>query len=163
VTSWKLPPPAKIYEALSAVADGRVRLLDAGRAEVESSDRTRTYTVEWTPDVAAVSANDNASYWQGYLGYPIIAVLLVLGKVSYESASAEALAGIDWHALNKRFRNDYEAAVDDALASLEAAGTPRQPLVDDVRRIMGQLEGLRLERAGRGRRPPRSRDRGRGD
>jgi hypothetical protein len=135
VTTWRLPPPAKIYEALSAVGDGRVRLLDPGRAEVESSDRTRAYTVAWTTDLAAVSANDNASYWQGYLGYPIIAVLLALGKVSYDAASAEALAGIDWHALNKRFRNDYVAAVDDALASLEAAGTPRPERLTPARRL----------------------------
>ena len=35
--SWALPPPAKVYEALSAVADGRVRVTGAREAEVTSS------------------------------------------------------------------------------------------------------------------------------
>ena len=57
VTPWKLPPTAKVYEALSAVAEGRVHITGAGRAEVESSGREQTYSVEWSDDLRTVSAN----------------------------------------------------------------------------------------------------------
>lgn len=47
----KMPPVEKIYEAWSAVADGRVTIDDAARkATVVSSDRTREYTVSWSDD-----------------------------------------------------------------------------------------------------------------
>ena len=74
---WKLPPRAKVFEAFTAVADGRVRLTGPGSATVTSSGGDKTYDVEWSDDGRMVTANDNASYWQGYLGYPILAVLLV--------------------------------------------------------------------------------------
>jgi hypothetical protein len=74
MSTWKSPPKAKVYEALSAVADGRVTLMGGEKAEVVSSDGTKTYHVEWSPDSNQITSNDNASYWQGYMGYPIIAV-----------------------------------------------------------------------------------------
>ena len=61
---WKLPPKAKIYEALTAVADARVKLTDGETAEVLSSDGTKTYIVEWSADLRQITSNDNASYWQ---------------------------------------------------------------------------------------------------
>jgi len=72
--SWKMPPLIKVYEALGALGDGRVRIVDSRRALVTSSDGTKTYEVETSEDGREISSNDNASYWQGYLGYPAIAV-----------------------------------------------------------------------------------------
>ena len=72
----KLPPVEKIYEAWSAVADGRVAIDEAARkATVVSSDRTREYTVSWSDDGSVYTSNDNATYWRGYAGYPVIAVM----------------------------------------------------------------------------------------
>ena len=92
MTLWKLPPPAKVYEAFSALADGRVLIEEPGRAEVRSSGTDKTYTVEWTGEFEPVTSNDNASYWQGYLGYPIVAVLIALGRVSADEKAIRALA-----------------------------------------------------------------------
>ena len=39
--------------------------------------------------------NDNASYWQGYLGYPGIAVLMLQGKLPYDKELAQQFAGVD--------------------------------------------------------------------
>ena len=152
---WKLPPQAKVYEALSAVGDGRVTRLGPGEAEVRSSSGRRTYNVEWTPDLAGIRANDNGSYWQGYLGYPSIAVLMTLGRVTYEEASARALAGVPWQELNRRFRRDYDAAVAEVLAGLEGRGVATAPIVADAARIMAQLEGMELTRLPRRARPPK--------
>jgi len=41
---WKMPPIAKVYEALSALEDGRVRILEPGRAEVVSSSGDKIYS-----------------------------------------------------------------------------------------------------------------------
>ena len=53
---WKNPPKAKVYEALSAVADGRVIMDDGDRAAVLSSNREKSYRVEWTEGFAAASS-----------------------------------------------------------------------------------------------------------
>lgn len=55
----KLPPIEKIYEAYSAIADGRVTLGD-GQAKVTSSDGAKTYTVSWNE--SEYRSNDNATY-----------------------------------------------------------------------------------------------------
>lgn len=78
----KMPPVEKIYEAWSAVADGRVTIDDAARkATVVSSDRTREYTVSWSDDGSVYNSNDNATYWRGYAGYPVIAVMMMQGRL----------------------------------------------------------------------------------
>ena len=82
----KMPPIEKIHEAYSAIVDGRVNLQD-GIAKVLSSDRKKEYTVTWEENV--YSSNDNATYWQGYAGYPIIAVLLLTGKLPFNQVVAE--------------------------------------------------------------------------
>ena len=154
---WKLPPPAKVYEAFSALADGRVRVDEAGRAAVTSSGGDRVYAVEWTAEpgeALSVTSNDNASYWQGYLGYPIVAVLIASGRVKADESVTRALAGIPWHDLNARFKRDYDAAVEHVLGELATRGVDRERIVAEVDRVMRQLADLELERRGRGRRPP---------
>jgi hypothetical protein len=67
---WEMPPLAKVYEALGAIGDGRVRIEDARRAFVTSSDGTKTYTVETNVDGREISSNDNASFWQAISAIP---------------------------------------------------------------------------------------------
>jgi hypothetical protein len=155
LTAWKLPPRAKVYEAFTAVADGRVRLTGPRSASVTSSGGGRTYDVEWSADGRTVSSNDNASYWQGYLGYPALAVLLARGELIADEDVVSALAGVPWHDLNERFRRDYNAAAAHVLDGL-AEGAPDalsiERAVDDV---MAQVAALDLQRGPRGRRPPK--------
>ncbi|MGH7917413.1 MAG: hypothetical protein ACREQE_08080, partial [Candidatus Binataceae bacterium] len=66
--AWKMPPIAKVYEALGALSDGRVQIESATHARVTSSAGDKVYEVESTTDGRTISSNDNASYWQGYLG-----------------------------------------------------------------------------------------------
>jgi hypothetical protein len=155
MSTWKSPPKAKIYEAITAVADGRVKLVGEEEAEVVSSEGTKTYQVEWSFDLSQITSNDNASYWQGYMGYPIIAVLMTLGKLEYKNEVASFLAGVPWQQMNRRFRNNYTKAIDSVLDSLEAEGTPRQIVDAEVDRIMAQIEDLELEKLPRRKRPPK--------
>ena len=152
---WKLPPKAKIYEALSAIGDGRVTVVGPGEAQVASSDRSKTYAVEWSEDLRQFTSNDNASYWQGYTGYPIVAVLMLLGRLDFSKETAALLSGIPWKLLNRRFRNDYAKAIESVFDDLEAKGAPREPIIAEVDRILLQLEGLTLEKLPRRKRPPK--------
>jgi hypothetical protein len=157
MTLWKMPPAAKVYEALSALADGRVRLLAPGRAEVTSSEGDKVYSVEWSEDGRRITANDNASYWQGYTGYPIIAVLLATGCIPYDPDVAGLLAEVPWHDLNERFKRDYDAAVESVLQDIERRGGDRGAIVRQVESIYRRLESLAPERGPRRARPaPRS-------
>jgi len=149
---WKLPPRAKVFEAFTAVADGRVRLTGSGSATVVSSAGDKTYDVEWSEDDPTVTANDNASYWQGYLGYPIVAVLLVRGELHAAQDAVAALAGVPWHELNQRYKREYDAAVAHVLRELP--GGAAVVVEREVDRVLADLAALRLQRTGRGRRPP---------
>ncbi len=152
---WKVPPKAKIYEALTAVADGRVKLTGGEAAEVLSSDGTKTYNVEWSSDLWHITSNDNASYWQRYIGCPIIAVLMALGRLDFDRRVAQALSGIAWKEMNRKFRNDYEKAVESVLLNLDEEPGFRRTGVSEVEKIFDQLETLELEALPRRRRPPK--------
>jgi hypothetical protein len=148
-----MPPLIKLYEAIGAIGDGRVTIVDAQDATVASSDGRKTYAI--AIDGRTIFANDNASYWQGYLGYPAIAVLIARGVLSCRRETAAALRGIPWKELNRRFRNDYTRTLVEVARTLEARGA-------DPASVRGECEALlealrRLEPlAGARRRPPRT-------
>jgi hypothetical protein len=107
-TYWEQPPVIKVYEALGAVADGRIEMTGEYEAKCWSSSGKEYYDVRFGPETRAIMANDNGSYWKGYLGYPSIALLLVLGELPYRDDLAKLLAGIPWKEINTRFKNDFE-------------------------------------------------------
>jgi hypothetical protein len=155
---WKMPPLAKIYEALGAIGDGRVHIIDAFHATVVSSSGDKTYTVELDSATHQISSNDNASYWQGYLGYPAIAVLILHGIYSPRPETLKALSGVPWKELNTHYRNDYVRTLDDVLAHAKAHGADPAALRAEAAAV---LEALRVYGARRGKRlrppsPPRS-------
>jgi hypothetical protein len=147
--SWKMPPIIKVYEALGAIGDGRVRIVDSRRALVTSSDGAKTYEVEVSEDGREISSNDNASYWQGYLGYPAIAVLLARGFYRPPANVTDALAGIPWKTLNRKFKNDYTKTLAEVDKELEQSGhdpdavrSEAEAVLSFVRRL-GPVRGKR--------------------
>jgi hypothetical protein len=74
-----LPPKLKVYEALGALADGRVEVEGIFTYEgrcFSASTSGRSYTISYNPDTNIIISNDSGSLNQGYLGYPVIAFLL---------------------------------------------------------------------------------------
>ena len=82
----KTGPIEKIYEAYTAIADDRITMHE-DHAEVFSSDRSKSYTVSWKDN--AYSSDDSATYWQGYPGYPVIAVLMLQGRLLYDRLAVQ--------------------------------------------------------------------------
>jgi hypothetical protein len=148
-----MPPLAKVYEAIGAVGDGRARIQDSSRALVKSSDATKTYEVEISDGGREISSNDNASYWQGYLGYPAIAVLVERGLIARPPADAtDALARIPWKEINRRFRNDYEKTIAEVERIAEQRGQDPNAIRAEAEAILSALRKLAPYRGKR--RPP---------
>ena len=155
---WQMPPPIKVYEAIGAIGDGRVRAIDDSAAprgwDVVSSGGAKTYRVEVSADGREINSNDNASYWQGYLGYPAIAVLIARGTLRASAEATRALAGIPWKELNRRFKNDYARTTTEVARIVAERGGDFDAIRAEAAAILDALATLGLERGAR-RRPPR--------
>jgi len=133
----KLPPIEKIPEAYSAIADDRI-MMSENSATVDSSDYTKRYTVTW--DGGSYTSNDNASIWQGYAGYPMIAVLMLQGRLPLDRSIAAYFKGINWKALNTKYKNKYDRAVGEILDSLKREGTDTDTIRAEINKV---YEGIR--------------------
>ena len=148
---WKMPPIEKIHEAYGALADGRVRMED-GSAAVISSDGTKQYTVIWEKDT--YSSNDNASYWQGYMGYPLIAVLMIQGRIPYDAGMASHFRGINWKERNAAHRNQYGKVVAEIMEELREKDVDCGGIEGEIRRVYEALKTLDIQYR-RGKRLPK--------
>jgi hypothetical protein len=101
-----------------------------------------------------VSSNDNASYWQGYIGYPAIAVLLARGVLHARPETCRALAAIPWKKLNSRFRNNYERTIVEVARTVAERGHDFRAIAAEAESILESLRQLSPRRGSR-RRPPR--------
>lgn len=140
---WKLPPIEKIPEAYGAIADGRVAMKESS-AEVVSSDGTKTYHVKWKDGV--YTSDDNGSRWQGYSGYPILAVLLMQGRLPLDRTVMEAFRGVPWKDLNKKYKNKYAEALAGVLENIRSAGGDPERIRQEMQTVYSALEALKLPR-----------------
>jgi hypothetical protein len=136
---WQLPPSIKIYEALGAVADGRVELIDTNQARVRSSSGNKTYEVVFDPQSRELSVNDNGSYYQGYVGYPAIAYLMIKRILPCDDSLGKALKGVEWKRINQENKNDF----DKTIAYLGALADNNQ-LEAFADKVISRLESLQL-------------------
>lgn len=153
---WKLPPLIKVYEALGSIGDERIELLGNESAKVYSSSRQKFYTVTYDPATNAIMANDNGSYWQGYLGYPSIAFLLVKGILPLRPMYAQALSHIPWKRINTRFQNNFEKTQRLIDRQLLAQGVDMTDFSEYCETIVRALAMLRLQSLGQKTIPPSS-------
>lgn len=148
----KMPPREKIHEALGAIADGRVKMTD-NEAVVTSSGGGKRYVVKWAGD--EFSANDSATYWQLYPGYPIIAVLLLLNRLPLRSDIAEHFSGIDWSELNRKHKRKYDKAVAEVILGLREKGVDVAAIEGYIAEVYSVLDGMNLAIKRGALRPPK--------
>lgn len=154
---WNDPPLPKVYEALTALADGRVVLdpEDSRRATCRSSSGGKTYEVWYDADKGVMTSNDNAAYYTRTLSYPMIAVLLARGAVSLDASLLPAMRGIVWKDINRAFRNNYAKAAEYVLARIEQSGRDMARIRQEAERIREAAASLNLSSASRTLRPPK--------
>jgi hypothetical protein len=135
----KMPPFEKVYEAFSAIADGRI-VPNRDGFEVASSGSGKKYVV--TERDGVWSSSDSATYWQGYPGYPIIAALLLRETLPLKPELASRFAGIDWTDVNKRHKRNYAAAAAEILQGIRVSGYDTEELESYAREVYTALEAL---------------------
>ncbi|MEZ0248471.1 MAG: hypothetical protein ABWJ97_04290 [Thermoproteus sp.] len=143
----RLPPRIKVLEALSALADGRVKLLSDKDAEVVSSDGTRTYRVHVDVGRRVAYSDDNGTVYRGYVGYPILSFLMARGLLPVDQKLGEALRGIPWRKLNEEYKK-YEAVIQVIKAGLRERGISDEEVDRYIDLVLSHLKklGLRLEK-----------------
>lgn len=144
----KFPPIEKILEAYTAIADNHVKL-ENDQALVTSSNET--YTVTFHDNT--YTSNDNASYWQGYLGYPGIVVLMLQGKLPYDKELAQQFAGVDWNKINQEYKRNYAQAADTVMT---AKGIGKKKAETELHHVYDTLKQLPINVKRGSLRPPKA-------
>lgn len=132
----KVPPIQKILEAYTAIVDKHVELKN-NEALVTSSNGAKTYTVSWEDNI--YHSNDNATYWQGYAGYPIIAVLMLQGKISFDQKLADNFASVNWNEMNAKFKRNYAKAASEVI---KEKGLDEKEVMVELEKVYGALKDL---------------------
>jgi uncharacterized protein YbjT (DUF2867 family) len=81
------------------------------------------------------ASSDPATYWQGYPGYPLIAVWILQGKLQADEKIIPYTAGIPWKKLNDACKRDYARALEMALEDNEH----REEILAEGKRVNEQL------------------------
>jgi len=149
----KIPPIEKIYEAYSAIADNRV-VIGEDSAKIVSSNHAKEYIVTWKDGI--YTSNDNASYWGGYAGYPIIAVLMLQGKLKFDRSIGDHFKGVNWTELNAKYKAKYAKAVTEIMDGLKANGIDCDAINKNVNEVYEQIKLLDISYKRSSTKPPRS-------
>jgi hypothetical protein len=141
----RLPPRIKILEALGAIADNRVKIVSDREAIVVSSEGDRSYKVYIDLEEKAAYSDDNGTKFRGYVGYPIVAVLMIKGVLPFDSKIAEALKGVKWRQLNEKYKS-YAIVEDLLLRELKTRSIDPEYVKNYVSSTMSALARLGLRR-----------------
>ena len=143
----------KIYEALGAIGDDRIKV-DGNTARVYSSSRSKFYEVVFDPITNAITANDNGSYWRGYLGYPIITFLLKSGRINFKPQFSRALKNIAWKDVNTKFKNDFAKTELSAREIMSSRDVDLAEFDQELARIANEIKKLDLRKLPSNLKPP---------
>ncbi|MDR0607496.1 MAG: hypothetical protein LBG52_03955 [Candidatus Peribacteria bacterium] len=147
MTQRMLPPKLKLYEALGALADERVELdgllMDQGKVH-SASTPGRVYEIHYNSSTNVIASDDSGSLHQGYLGYPAIAFLLKIGKLPYNPRFLLRLRGIDRNDIKQKVHKHHEETLRLLLGTLFQQGYEVDELVNEVEKLYGELESLKL-------------------
>lgn len=144
-TLLRIPPRIKVLEAVSAVAAGRVEKKGLNRYRVVSSDGSRAYTVYIDLGQRLAYSNDNGTVYRGYIGYPIIAVLMAENILPYNKSIGEALKDVPWRELNEKYKS-YTVVEAIVKKLARERGVDTSSIDEYTRSILERLEKLKLKR-----------------
>lgn len=136
----KMPPIEKIPEAYTAIEDDRVTLYD-DYAEVTSSNKEKTYLIKWKDNL--YYSNDSSTYWQGYIGYPVIAVLMLKGNLSLNREISLYFKDINWNKLNKENKRDYSKSLEQVLTGIKE--NDRIKIDEEIEKVYKEIEKIDIK------------------
>jgi len=151
---WKKPHISRIYEALTAIADNRIEL-NGNSASCYSSDENRVYEIQYDPIIGSIMSNDNTAYYTYSLSYPMIAYLMLIGKIPYEQKLLEILKDICWEDIYKQFKNDYDKSIKIVMGELKSEGTDVEFIRREIEKIYNFILNLKIKTFGSLQRPPK--------
>lgn len=151
---WKKPHISKIYEALSAIADGRIEV-KGNRAKCYSLSSENFYDIEYDPINGGIMSNDNSAYYTFALSYPMIAYLMLIGKIPYNEKLVEILPNICWKDIDQGFKNDYDKSIKFVLGELKREGQDVDFIRAEIKKIYDFVCGLQIKTLGKLQRPPK--------
>ena len=140
------PPRIKILEAIGSIGDERIKVLDDKKAQVVSSRGDKVYKVvliEKEGNVFHTYSNDNGTIYRGYIGYPIIAFMMVKGIIPIDKEVMKAMSGVPWKDLNERYKK-YSIVENIVLSRAERMGVSRDIIMDYINIVMKKLGLLKV-------------------
>ncbi len=141
-----LPPKIKVLEALGAIADNRVRSLGGNFYEVLSSEGDRKYRVYVNLSLGEACSTDNGTTYRDYVGYPIIAVLMLEGVLPYDEEVSKALAGIKWKELNTKYKN-YAIVENIVKQNVMRKGVSEVKVEELSKNVLTKLKTIKLRKS----------------
>jgi hypothetical protein len=151
---WKKPHISKIYEALTAIADDRIEI-NGNKAKCYSSSDNKVYDIQYDLINGSIMSNDNAAFFTYSLSYPMIAYLMLIGKIPYEEKLLETLKDICWKDLNQKFKNDYDKSIKLVLGELKSEGEDVDFIREEIQKIYNFVCKLEIKTFGKLQRPPK--------
>lgn len=136
----KLPPIEKIPEAYTAIEQERITL-STDSAIVKSSNGEKEYLIKWKDNL--FYSNDNSTYWQGYLGYPVIAVLLLQGKLTLNREVSKYFKNVNWNQLNQENKRDYKKSLEQVLKDISLE--EKTNIYKEMDKVYEEIKNLSIE------------------
>jgi hypothetical protein len=140
-----MPPRVKVLEAAGAVAGNRVRVLSDQQAEVKASEGDRVYNVFLDLDRMLADSDDNGTTYRNYVGYPILAFMMVKGVLPYDEEVGRALKDVKWRTINELFKN-YGLVERYIKEELRRIGVAPERVDSYVASVMESLGRMRFEK-----------------
>jgi hypothetical protein len=152
---WKTPHISKVYEALTAIADDRFKMIDDNKAHCYSSSGNKYYEIEFSPTEMAIMSNDNTAWFTDCVSYPMIGYLMLTGLLKYNPEVLPLLKGIKWKDINQKFKNNYDKAIEFVLENLKEQGIDIKFIEIEIAQIYKTLLKIKLGKLGAKRFPPK--------
>lgn len=153
---WHPPHISKVYEALTAIADKRYDLVSNTELKLYSSSRGKYYTVTYDPKTNQIMSNDNTAYYTQSISYPMLTLLMLIGKISYDPTLLTPLKNIIWKDIMTKHKNDYDAGINEIHSLLESKGNNLNDFKTKIELIYQEACKLKLSPLGKRKLPPKA-------
>ena len=89
------------------------------------------------------------------MGYPILAVLMLQGKLPFNKEVANHFKGINWKKLNTEHKNKFADAVKQILDEFEEKGIDCAPINAEINQVYEKIKTLNIKGKRSSLRPPK--------